>query len=96
MLLKVFSLFCAPFFLSLISRSNATVVSTDWRTKERRVRSFREEEDNDEKGERDDDDDARSVSKRRRRRCFSVGISFLGRRSKEMQSLLRGRFCGNT
>ena len=81
-------------FLSLISRSNATVVSTDWRTKERRVRSFREEED-DEKGERDDDD-ARSVSKRRRRRCFSVGISFLGRRSKEMQSLLRGRFCGNT
>jgi hypothetical protein len=62
------------------------------------VRSFREEEDNDEKGERDDDDDARSVSKRRRRRrCFSVGISFLGRRSKEMQSkLLRGRFCGNT
>ena len=83
-------------FLSLISRSNATVVSTDWRTKERRVRSFREEED-DEKGERDDDDDARSVSKRRRRRCFSVGISFLGRRSKEMQSkLLRGRFCGNT
>ena len=61
------------------------------------MRSFREEED-DEKGERDDDeDDARSVSKRRRRRCFSVGISFLGRRSKEMQSkLLRGRFCGNT
>jgi len=60
------------------------------------VRSFREEEDN-EKGERDDDDDARSVSKRRRRRSFSVGISFLGRRSKEMQSkLLRGRFCGNT
>jgi hypothetical protein len=58
------------------------------------VRSFREEED-DEKGERDDDD-ARSVSKRRRRRCFSVGISFLGRRSKEMQSRLRGRFCGNT
>jgi hypothetical protein len=59
------------------------------------VRSFREEED-DEKGERDDDD-ARSVSKRRRRRCFSVGISFLGRRSKEMQSKrLRGRFCGNT
>ena len=46
--------------------------------------------------ENDDDDDARSVSKRRRRRCFSVGISFLGRRSKEMQSLLRGRFCGNT
>jgi hypothetical protein len=59
------------------------------------VRSFWEEED-DEKGEHDFYDDARSVSKRRRRRCFSTGISFLGRRSKEMQSLLRGRFCGNT
>jgi hypothetical protein len=58
------------------------------------VRSFWEEEDN-EKGEHDDDD-AQSVSKRRRRRCFSTGISFLGRRSKEMQSLLRGRFRGNT
>jgi hypothetical protein len=74
-------------------RSNATVVSTNWRTKERSLRSFWEEEDN-EKGY--DDDDAQSVPRRRTTRCFSTVVALLRRRRKEMQSLLSGRICGNT